>query len=113
MYPRGNFLSVTKGNSRRSKPTDESIGGFVGFEVFGIGYDFTSAEFDPIIRLLWLKKLPLMIIKPVIFDNISSICLKKFLLTLDVLISMNIPLGGEQPVSDSGDLSFSSILSPC
>ena len=66
MYPRGNFLSVTKGNSRRSKPTDESIGGFVGFEVFGIGYDFTSAEFDPIIRLLWLKKLPLIIINPVI-----------------------------------------------
>ena len=67
MYPRGNFLSVTKGNSRRSKPTDESIGGFVGFEVFGVGYDFTSAEFDPIIRLLGVKKFLSIIMKSVIF----------------------------------------------
>ena len=67
MYPRGNFFSVTKGNSRRSKPTDESIGGFVGFEVFGVGYDFTSAEFDPIIRLLGVKKFVSIIMKSVIF----------------------------------------------
>ena len=67
MYPRGNFFSVTKGNSRRSKPTDESIGGFVGFEVFGVGYDFTSAEFDPIIRLLGVKKFLSIIMKSVIF----------------------------------------------
>ena len=113
MYPRGNFFSVTKGNSRRSKPTDESIGGFVGFEVFGVGYDFTSAEFDPIIRLLGVKTFPSIIMKSVIFDNIPSISQKKFLLTLDVSTSMSIPLGGEQPVSDSGDLSFSSPLSPC
>ena len=65
MYPRGNFFSVTKGNSRRSKPTDESIGGFVGFEVFGVGYDFTSAEFDPIIRLLGVKKFISIIMKSI------------------------------------------------
>ena len=69
MYPRGNFLSVTNGNSRRSKPTDESIGGFVGFEVFGVGYDFTSAEFDPIIRLLWLKKLLSIMMKSIYFGQ--------------------------------------------
>ena len=67
MYPRGNFFSVTKGNSRRSKPTDESIGGFVGFEVFGVGYDFTSADVDPVIRLLRLKKFLLIIMKSVYF----------------------------------------------
>ena len=66
MYPRGNFFSVTKGNSRRSKPTDESIGGFVGFEVFGVGYDFTSAEFDPTIRLLGVKKFLSIIMKSVL-----------------------------------------------
>ena len=79
MYPRGNFFSVTKGNSRRSKPTDESIGGFVGFEVFGVGYDFTSAEFDPIIRLLGVKKFLSIILKsvPLIFLTIFLAYLKR------------------------------------
>ena len=77
MYPRGNFFSVTKGNSRRSKPTDESIGGFVGFEVFGVGYDFTSAEFDPTIRLLGVKKFLSIIMKSVIFLTIFLAYLKR------------------------------------
>ena len=51
MYPRGNFLSVTKGYSIISNPSDDSIGSLFGLEeALGVVKVFPSTEFDPVLK---------------------------------------------------------------